>query len=306
MDKKLSFSQTLLALAIAFLAFSLFKFTLQVPPFIEAMNKTTDFVDSVSPQIDKIVDEVALVRVEVGKVRELIAKQTPDILTQVQATMPVVQEVITESKVYSKQIPQLLAQLTKIEQQIDVMQSSLPSVLQRVDAVVKTTNNTTAEIALWRPQSIEYLKEIKLSRIYIPEYLTRVQNTVNDAKTIGSEASSGIVSGFFKGVIKLPMDVVSGVKGIVKPNSKSAKNLTANDVVLMQAKIADLLSNDDETESVWQNSDSGNSGTIVKGKTSIHDKKQCIELTLNNYFQSSEETLHQLMCLNEKGIWQVN
>ncbi|MBU2870232.1 hypothetical protein [Colwellia sp. E2M01] len=306
MTKTFSYSQALLAGAIAFFAFALFSFTLKISPFIDAVNKTTNTINSVTPHIEKIITEVSEVRTEVGKVRLLLTNQTPAILTQVQATLPVVESVIEESKNYSTQLPQLLAQITKIEEQVAILQANLPAILQRVDEVVKTTNNTTAEVALWRPQSLQYLNEIKLSRTYIPEYLTRAQNTVNDAKTIGEDASSGIVSGLLKGVINLPLDVFTGVKGIVKPGSKSAENLTANDVLLIKNKVISLLNSQDQHKAFWQSSDSGNSGTIVKGATSSHDKKQCIELTFNNYFKSGEEVITQLMCLNDEGVWLVN
>jgi len=305
MVKKLSFSQTLLALAIAFLAFSLWQFTLQVPAILNVVEKTTNTVDSISPQIDNIIDEVTLVRAEVAKVRVLLSKQTPAILSQVEASLPVVQQVIHESENYSRQIPALLKQLASIEQQVALLQKDIPSVLKRIDSVVKTTNHTTAEVARWRPHSTQYLEEIKLSREYIPQYITRIENTVVDAKTVGSETSSGLVSGFFKGVISLPFDVVAGLAGIVDVDSRSAKNLTAKDIALMQEKVIGILNSDNQSKSVWQNVDSGNRGTIIKGKVITRNKQQCHNVTFNNHFGNEKETLKELMCLDIKGLWKV-
>ena len=107
MKKQFSYSQVLLALAIAFLAWSLLKFTMQVPAILSFIEKTVKTVDSVSPSIDDIVKEVALVRVEVGKVRALVAQQTQASLSQVQASLPVVQQVVVESEYYSRQLPAL-------------------------------------------------------------------------------------------------------------------------------------------------------------------------------------------------------
>ncbi|PKG85326.1 hypothetical protein CXF85_06965 [Colwellia sp. 75C3] len=305
MNKSFSYSQALLALAIAFLAFSLFKFTLHVPAIISVIEKTTKTVDSVSPGIEDIINEVALVRLEVGKVRELVSQQIPAILTQVQASLPVVQQVVVESEYYSRQLPALLSQLASIEQQVEQLQKSMPAVLKRVDAVVQTTNDTTAEIARWRPHSTQYLKEIELSRGYIPQYLSRIENTVEDAKTVGSEASSGIVSGFFKGVIKLPLEMVAGLTGIVDIDSRSAKYLTAEDVALMQEKVVGLLSNSNQTKSIWQNVKSGNRGTIIKGEEIVRNKQQCINIIFNNHFGADKETLQELMCIDDKGLWKV-
>ncbi len=305
MVKQFSYSQALLAIAIAFLAFSLLKFTQQVPAILKVIEGTSKTVDLVSPQIDDIVNEVALVRAEVAKVRVLVAQQTPAILSQVEATLPVVQQVVIESENYSRQLPALLAQLASIEQQVSSLQADMPEVLKRVDAIVKTTNNTTAEVARWRPHSSQYLEEIKLSREYIPQYIARIENTVVDAKTVGSETSSGLVSGFFEGVISLPFDVVAGLAGIVDADSRSAKNLTAKDIALIQEKAVGLLNDSNQSKSVWQNVDSGNRGTIIKGKVVTRNNQQCHNVTFNNHFGSEKETLKELMCLDDKGLWKV-
>ncbi|MFQ3208991.1 MAG: hypothetical protein ACI9HU_000473 [Colwellia sp.] len=305
MIKKFSSSQTLLALAIAFLALSLFKFTLHVPAIISVIEKTIKTVDSVSPRVEGIINEVALVRLEVGKVRELVSQQTPVILAQVQDSLPVVQQVVVESEYYSRQLPIVLSQLASIEQQLEQLQEFMPAVLKRIDAVVETTNNTTTEVAQWRPHSIRYLEEIELSRDYIPQYLSRIENTIVDAKTLGSEASSGLVSGFFKGVISLPFEMVSGLTGIVDVDSRSAKYLTAQDVALMQEKVVALLSDSNQTKSLWQNVKSGNRGTITQGKTTKRNKKQCINVIFKNYFGKDKETLTEIMCIDEQGLWKV-
>jgi len=305
MIKQFSYSQALLAIAIAFLAFSLFRFTVQIPAILKVIESTSKTVDTVSPKIDDIVNEVALVRAEVTKVRTLVSQQTPAILSQVEATLPIVKQVVLESENYSSQLPDFLKQLDSIKLQLASLQADMPAMLKRVDAIVKTTNNTTAEVALWRPHSSQYLEEIKRSREYIPQYLTRIENTVIDAKTVGSETSSGLVSGFFKGVISLPFDVVAGLAGIVDADSRSAKNLTAKDIALMQEKVVFLLNDNNQTKSVWQNVDSGNRGTIIKGKVTTRNKQQCHNVTFNNHFASEKETLKELMCQDEKGLWKV-
>jgi surface antigen len=305
MIKKFYYSQALLAVAIAFLAFSLFRFSLHIPAVINAIKDTTDTVDLVSPQIDSIVNEIELVRIEVSKVRTLVQQQTPDILSQVAATLPVVEQVILESKNYSRQIPALLDKLSSIEQQVASLQTSLPEILKRVDVIVKTMDNTMAEIALWRPHSTQYLEEIKRSRDYIPKYLSRIENTVIDAKTVGAENTRGLVSGFVEGVISLPFEVVAGLTGIVDINSHSAKYLTAKDVALMQEKIVSLLNDSNQSKSVWQNVDSGNRGTIIKSKMIKRNKQECYSVSFNNHFGNNKEKLKELMCQDNKGLWKV-
>ena len=305
MAKQFSYSQALLASAIAFLAFSVLKFTLQIPEILHVVDKTRQTIDAVNPNISDIVDEVALVRKEVANVRALVSEQAPEILSQVEASLPVIREVVLESENYSKQIPAVLAQLDKIEQQVALLQKNMPSILARVDAVVKSTDNTTAEVARWRPHSSQYLEEIKQSKDYIPKYLTRIENTVLEAKTVGKEASSGLVSGFFKGVITLPFEMVAGLAGMVDVDSRSAKNLTAQDIALMQETVIALLGDQNQRKSVWQNVDSGNRGTIIKGAQVRRNGQNCHAITFNNHFGNEKETLTEQMCQDDKGLWKV-
>ncbi len=303
--KVFSYSQALLAIAIGCLAYALMQFTRHIPDMLTTINQTSQIVAKVSPKINNIIDEVALVRAEVSKVRWLVAEQTPLILSQIEMTRPLVSDVVAESENYSKQLPELLTQLTNIERLISSIQTDLPALLKRVDAIVATTNSTTAEMALWRPQSKEYLNEIELSREYIPRYLSRVEQAIVDAKNIGKEASSGVASGFFKGVITLPFEMVAGLAGMVDVKSRSAKYLTAQDVSIMQEKLITLLNDKKQSKSIWTNIDSGNSGTIFKGKATTRDKSSCINVTFNNRFGKQKETLKELMCLDDEGLWKV-
>lgn len=298
MTKNFSYSQALLALAIGLLALSIFRFTTHLPEIITVVDKTTTVVESFNPKVDTIIEEVS-------QVRALVSEQTPKILAKVDSTLPVIKQVVLESGHYSSQLPTFLAELAKIEAQVALLQKSMPDILKRVDAVVKTTQTTTDEVALWRPHSSQYIKEIELSREYIPQYLTRIENTVVDAKTIGSEASSGIVSGFVKGVINLPFEMVSGLTGIVEANSKSAKNLTVEDITLMQEKTVALLHSDNQTTAAWENAKTGNRGMITKGKKTTRRGEQCIKVTFNNHFTDDNETINKLMCVDDEGLWRV-
>jgi len=298
MKTTFSYSQVFLGIAICYLAYALLSFTKEIPGFIHAVDRNT-------PHISSIVNEVELVRIEVGKVRAMVDKQIPAILMKVDTTLPLVEKGLAQSEQYSQQLPQLWQHLEKIQTQIQLLQQHLPSVLQRVDAVIKTTNATTEEVALWRPHSSQYLTEIKHSRQDIPQYLTRTEAIIIDAKTIGKEASSGLVSGFIKGVISLPFDVVSGLAGIVDAKSLSAKYLTTKDVTIMQEQVLLLLTNSNKQQTFWHNNDSGNRGKISKKSRFLQNELSCHKLTFNNHFKDQQETLHKVMCQDKDDLWQV-
>ena len=114
-----------------------------------------------------------------------------------------------------------------------------------------------------------------------------------------------MVSGLLKGVITLPFEVVSGLTGIVDADSRSAKYLTAQDVNLMQEKVISLLNDDNQTKTFWQNKQSGNRGTIIKGEASTRHKQKCFHMSFNNHFGKEKETLKELMCADDKGLWKV-
>ncbi|MBL4898982.1 MAG: hypothetical protein JKX76_04940 [Colwellia sp.] len=298
MKAQFSYSQVLLSVAIGYLAYALLSFTKEIPEFIHAVDRAT-------PHISAIVNEVELVRIEVGKVRALVDEQVPAILMQVDTALPLVEQGLVQSEQYATQLPQLWRHLAEIETQIQLLQQSLPSVLQRVDAVIETTNSTTAEVSKWRSHSTQYLTEIKHSRQDIPQYLTRTEAIIIEAKTIGKEASSGLVSGFIQGIISLPLDVVSGLTGIVDAKSLSAKNLTAKDVTIMQEQVLLLLANTNKKQAFWHNNDSDNRGTISKETMFKKNRLPCHKLIFVNYFKDQQETLDKLMCQDKHDLWQV-
>jgi len=300
MTTKFSYSQTLLAIAIAiaYFAYALIGFTQQIYGFINA-------VDRSAPHITSIVNEVSLVRAEVAQVRHVVDNQLPAILSRIDGSLPLVEQGLAQSEYYAQQLPDLWLHLNKIETQMSQIQQELPSLLKRVDAIVLMTNKTTDELAKWRPHSTKYLAELKQSRTDIPEYLTRIEYIITDAKTLGKEATSGLVSGFFKGVISLPFEMVSGLTGIIAPDSKSAKLLTATDVAILQAQTVALLENTEQKSIFWHNSQSGNRGRIIKDKAFKKVGLLCHELTFINNLNGQKEALKKLMCEDNKGLWKV-
>jgi len=298
MTTKFSYSQAILAMAIAYFAYALMSFSAQIPGFIHAVDRAT-------PHIASIVNEVDLVRTEVAQVRDVVDKQLPAILSRIDSSLPLVEQGLTQSESYAQQLPNLWRHLDKMATQLSQIQQELPSLLKRVDAIVLMTNRTTDELAKWRPHSTKYLAELQQSRTDIPQYLTRIEYIITDAKTLGKEASSGLVSGFFKGVISLPFEVVSGLTGMIASNSKSAKLLTTADMTLLQERTVTLLENSEQKSIVWHNAQSGNRGQIIKGAEFKQAGLSCHKISIINDFNGQKETLKELMCEDNKGLWQV-
>jgi len=298
MTLKASIPQILLALAITYLAYALLHVSKNIPSIINAIDNTT-------PHINTIVREVEQVRTEITQVRALVDKQLPAILMQIDSTLPLIEQGIAQSEQYASQLPKLWQHLDKIEMHIKMLQQDIPNVLRRVDNVIIASNEVREEVAKWRPHSTQYLAEIKHARNDVPHYLSRVENIVIDAKTIGKEASSGLVSGFFKGVISLPLEVISGLTGMVDSTSLSAKYLTTSDITIMQEKVLLLLENDTKKEMFWQNDKSGNRGTLIKEVKFISKGQTCHRIVFNNHFKGQQERLEKMMCKSDEDLWQV-
>lgn len=300
MNNKFSYSQALLAIAISYFAYSLLSISQQIPAIIKLVDKT-------SPHIDTIVSEVALVRKDVAIIGQIVDKQVPAILTQIETVMPLVERGISQSEQYSQQLPNLWLHLENIDKQMNQLQQALPAILKRIDAIVLTTNASVEEMAKWRPHSTHYLFEIEHSRTDIPKYLTRVEDIIIDAKTIGKEASRGLVSGLFAGALALPFDAVKGLTGRGNSSSSAAKNLTSTDISLMQVEIISLLKSQSKSKAIWTNIDSGNRGTIKKGTKFMENGLACYTLTFTNQFkkQKKSDTFKEKMCLDKGSLWQV-
>jgi archaellum component FlaC len=299
---KMSVSQIFFAASIGYLAYSLIQISIQIPNALRLIGESTERMEKFQPQINKII-------LQVGNIN----KQIPAILSQIEQTRPLIEQTLIESDKYSSQIPLLSAHLTRLEQQAAAVEKQLPDILKRIDNLVITTDNVTQEIAKWRPHSLEYIKQLEYSREDIPRYLTRIEDiatdaqmTISDAKTIGSENSKGIVKGLVKGVVSLPFDVVSNLAGIVDSSSKSAQQLTKEDITLLQQSAINVLTSEAITEKSWRNKSTGHYGKVNQGEKFQRQGKDCYQLTFTNYFNNEKERLLEDACLNDQNLWQIN
>lgn len=299
---KMSVSQLLFAVAIGYLAYSLIQISIQIPNALKLVGESTKSMEKFQPQIDEII-------LQIGNIN----KQIPAIMSQIEQTRPLIEQTLIESDKYSSQIPLVSAHLTRLEQQVAAVDKQLPDILKRIDNLVTTTDNVTQEMAKWRPHSLEYIKQLEYSREDIPSYLTRIDNIatdakmiISDAKTIGSENSRGLVKGLVKGVVSLPFNVVSNLAGIVDSSSKSAQQLTEEDITLLQQSAITVLMSETITEKSWRNKLTGHYGKVHQGENFERQGKDCYQLTFTNYFNNEKERLLEDACLNDQNLWQIN
>jgi surface antigen/regulator of replication initiation timing len=300
-------SRFAIAAAIIYFAYQLAQINDNVPVI-------TQSVEQVSQHIEPTLEEVKAIRLEITQIRNLV----PDVLAEVAEVRKQVPLVVAEVAEVRQQIPTIIAQVESINQQIG-------PILQRVDKTLVVVDDTQRQI----PQIINTAdnaiaaindtnKEIKLTRESIDPTLDRVDGLVEDvyfkaqdaitaAEGAGKKASEGAVSGFFTGLIKLPFKFIGSLASPIvdELDSDVARQLTEKDIELMaEAGVGAIKTKSTGKERRWENSKSGNSGSITIVREYQSQGIECVEarVLISNKRKQIMDELDNF-CLNEKNEW---
>ena len=249
-------SRFAIAAAIVYFAYQLAQINDNLPQVMQT-------VDGVSQHIEPSLAEVTAIRAEITEVRKLI----PEILDEV---------------------AQIRQQIPPILEQVDGTRQQIPEILSTADRALDTLDTTRDEVI---PLVEKSLEEVKLTREIVNPTLDRVEVLIDDTfvkaqdaiagvEDAGKKASEGAVKGFFTGIIKLPFQLVGTMASpIVKSiDSKVAKQLTEEDMVLMvKAGEKAVKSEKAGKQERWENSDSGNFGSITINRVYQIQDQDCVE-----------------------------
>ncbi len=297
-----------LALAMFALAAALIYFAYQVSLVTTQIPDILTSVDNTSNNVVPIINEV-------GEIRQLI----PDILHEVEETRKIVPPILKEVEQTRLQIPPILKQVEQTRQQIPPILKEVEAVRKEVPAITKSTDNAayavvvmSKEIKATRPLVPEILKEVETTREAIPPLLDRAEAMIDKARKAGEEASSGAVSGFFKGLITAPFSLVGDAgKAITGMSDEEMKQFTNKDIDLYKQASLELLNNGKrgDTREV-RNPDSGNSGTIrlvsIDSKEEDFTTVECRTLQVETYKKDKRfKTSNTTFCKDEGGGWDV-
>jgi surface antigen len=278
--QKSSYGNYAVAVSILCLAASIVYFAKQLSS-LEKVADTLAVYRDVAPEliaeVANISDQIPLIVNEMESVRV----QIPAILAEVSAlrkdTIPAI---LVESQALREDtIPLVMAESVALREQ------TIPAVLLE--------SKTLREQAL-----PAILLEVKKTREELPMLLTQATTV---AKTAGKNASEGVVSGFFSGIIKAPINLMSGAGGAF---SKS-ENLTVTDKKLInEASMLTLQKNYLGATQTWSNSNNDHRGDITLTAMVVNGDERCRELTYSG-FKRREKLGKSLMvlCHDEKGKW---
>jgi predicted PurR-regulated permease PerM len=241
-----SSSITLLAIAIAYLAYGLISIASVVPEVINFLNKN-------NYQLSPVIKEVS-------EIRNII----PGILAEIQDI--------------KKLVPVMTLEMAKISDQI-------PQALKTVNSIAPILSNTTIEITELRKTTIPHiLQESKKIRASMPTYINGTQKIVKDVQTAINEASrisenvgTGVISGLVKSPFKLFSSMVSSVSGLFEDDKLSGKDLS----IMTEAGAVVIESKELNFSKEWENKESKRFGEIKLVSIDLVSKCNRLEIIIH-------------------------
>jgi len=298
----LSLSIFALTAALVYFAFVVSRLGVYLPNILESVNHTTD-------RVEPVLDEV-------GEIRRLI----PDVLHEIEQTRLLVPPILEEVKQVRLQIPPILEQVERTNQQIppilqevEAVRKDLPSVLKSADKASDAVVTASNEIKATRPLVEDVVKEIETTREAIPPLLDRADGMIDKARVAGQEASSGAVTGFFKGLITTPFTLVGDAgKSITGMSDEEMKALTPEDRELIEVTALYLLNNGDRGDIKQVSSrdnDFNSTLTLVDIEVTEEDfeETECRTLQYEGYMDGKRmKTANRTFCKEEGGGWDLD
>ncbi|UCB54987.1 MAG: hypothetical protein JSW45_00125 [Thiotrichales bacterium] len=291
-----------LSAALIYFAYVLSRVGVHLPDILDSVNQTRE-------RVEPVLDEVSEIR-----------KLVPDILHEVEQTRLLVPPILEEVEQTRQQIPPILEQVERTGQQIppilkevEAVRKEVPSILKSADKASDAVVTASKEIEATRPLIQDVVKEIETTRESIPPMLDRAEGMIDKAKEAGQEASSGAVTGFFKGLITTPFTLVGdATTSITGMSDEELQQLTQKDRDLIEVAALYLLNNGKEGDiKQVSNPDSGFTSTMKLLSIDIEEEDfteiECRILQYEGYKDGSLlKTVNRSFCKEEGGGWDLD
>lgn len=283
------------ALSITFLSAAIVYFAQQLSALDNAAKSLAVYQDS----MPGLIEEIASIRAEVPEVlaeSKAIRLALPEILAEVKAVRSeTVPALISETKALrTTVIPDLLNESSALRK------NTIPNILKESTALRENTiPDILKESSALREKTIpDLLKEVKISREEMPALLDQANEI---ARSAGKNASEGAVSGFFTGVIRAPVNIVSSVGGSVfKGKALSSDDHQRISEATHKVLLADFL----HAKETWENNKSLHHGDVIITSMSVNGDDLCRTLTLSAFKRKQSLAKSKLnVCRNSSGIW---
>jgi len=287
----MSLSLFALAGSIVYFTYEAVIISKQIPDILVRIDSTTDKIEPILDEVAEITGLIPNILVEVEGIRKTI----PPILKEVEQTRKMIPPIIKEVEATRKLIPAVL-------KESEAMRGELPAMLATADKASGAVVGVSDQIPA-------ILIEVKTTRESIPPLMDRADVLIDKARVAGKEASQGAVTGIFSGILLAPFALIADAgRGISGMSAEEAKAFTEKDFELIKQDALELLDDgsvDDEVS--WNNTESGNHGTVYLANTykeGEYAEIECRELVFKSY--NNEKLLNESersFCKSEDGKW---
>lgn len=235
-------------------------------------------------------------------------------LSRVVDNLPVIEQSLSH---VSQQVPPVVEEVEQVRLEITAIRQQIPQVLSVAEQAVATANNAEKKITKMLP---EVLTEIRLTRekidptlnrvdVLIDKASTKVEDAISKAEGAGQEASEGAITGLLSGILKLPFNLIGTLASPILTNIEPdiTKQLTQKDIKLMgEAGKHASKSQKLEEAHQWNNPESGNSGAITILRRFELEQEYCVKVKINiNKHGSSIMEKIENFCRNKDGKWEL-
>ena len=297
-----SLAMLALAVALIYFAYQVSRVSTQIPDILTSVDHTSEKVGPIVGEVTEIRSLIPEILHEVEQTRKLV----PPFLEQVEQTRLQIPPILEEVAKTREQIPPIL-------REVEAVRKELPAVLKSADKASDAIVAVSKEIKETRPLVPEILKEVETTRESIPPMLNRADAMIDKARVAGQEASSGAVTGFFKGLITTPFKLVGDAgKTITGMSDEEIKQFTEKDLDLIEASVLYILNNGKKGDvRELNNPDSGFTGTIKLVSIDTREEDfttiDCRTLQMEaNKHGERIKTVNRTFCKEEGGGWDIN
>ncbi len=265
----LAISQFSLAAALVYFALEFSRVATQIPEILSSVETTSEKIEPVL--------------IEIGEIRA----QIPSVLKEVKEIRKLISPVLDEVKLVREQLPAVLTEVKEVREQIPVLLAEAKAVRIIVPDV---------------------LKEVKRTREAIPPMLAQGERMIGAASKAGRRASEGAITGVITGILKAPFNLIGGLgRSMFGASAEKIKGLTEGDENMAARTAVAILAAGKLGESRnWNNSDSGNDGTVTIKEVKLIGGDEC--RVINNVVRiDGEEKINTdvTACLNDKLEWEM-
>lgn len=306
-DLLFSCALIIMAGAITYFAYALLSVSKQIPAILDQVTVVSQQVDRTTKNIEPILVTVPSILEQVPDILKTVDKTTdsiPLILAEVEKIRVLVPAVLNEAESVRGELPKILERVDTLQKQVSQIQKQLPSILKTVNGITHVVGETNQQVEKIVPLVPKVLDEVKITRDQIPSYLTRVEQIVENTRGISEEAGKGAVTGFFKGIVSTPFELLKGTESTVRASLKNEKLLTDEDFQLVYEASAKLLQSETNKTQAWGNPSTGNGGMLTVIRTYEYKGEHCKTIKLDFKTRNgSKDSTENNVCKNSQGHW---